>query len=101
MTKLTQTFEKTRRVNGEVQHQVIELSVSVSSFEEVDDLSYNEFTADLFINKKYISDISHVLDDAGVFTSMVDSVDWVELYKETIADKGCEHSDKMQEVDHE
>lgn len=80
MCKLTKTFEKFR--NNEL--QVIELTCDVKSMADVDDLSYDDFKANLFINHQFVADISHVLDDAGVFTDMVDSTDWHKLYAESL-----------------
>lgn len=80
--KLIKTFEKFRNK----QNQVIELSCEVSSKEDTRDLAYDDYRADLYINGKFIADISPVLDAAGLFTDMVDSVDWEQLYAEQFAD---------------
>lgn len=76
--KLTKTFERLR--NG--QNQVIEVVCRVNSSDDIDDMSYDDFQANLYINGKFIGDISPVLDNAGLFTDMVDSIDWHELYHE-------------------
>lgn len=76
--KLTKTFERLR--NG--QNQVIEVVCRVNSSDDIDDMSYDDFQANLYINGKLIGDISPVLDNAGLFTDMVDSIDWHELYHE-------------------
>ena len=70
--KLTKVYEKYRHN----QLQVIELSCEINDQEEIDELSYDDFEAMLIINGKKISDISWVLGAAGVFTNMVDDVDW-------------------------
>ena len=77
--KLAKSFERLRNK----QNQVIELSCEVNSRNDIDEIPYDEFTANLFINGKLIGDISPVLDNAGVFTEMVDDVDWFEIYDET------------------
>jgi len=70
--KLTKTFEKYRHN----QLQVIELSCEIKCEEDIDELSYDDFEAYLFINGKKIADISYVLGAVGVFVQMVDDVDW-------------------------
>jgi len=69
---LTKTFEKYRHN----QLQVIELSCEINNEEDLDELSYDDFEANLIINRKKIADISYVLGAAGVFVKMVDDVDW-------------------------
>jgi hypothetical protein len=70
--KLTKTFEKYRHN----QLQVIELGCKINDEADIDELSYDDFEAYLFINGKKIADISYVLDAADVFAKMVDDVDW-------------------------
>lgn len=76
--KLVKTFEKYRKH----QLQVMEVSCEVNSKEDIGDLSYEDYKVDLFINHKYVADISYVLDAAGLFTDLVDGIDWNELYAE-------------------
>ena len=75
---LTKTFEKYRHN----QLQVIELSCEINNEEDIDELSYDDFEANLVINRKKIADISYVLGAAGVFVEMVDDVAW---HKEFVA----------------
>lgn len=70
--KLTKTFEKYRHN----QLQVIELTCKINDESDIDELSYDDFEAYLFINGKKIADISYVLDAADVFVKLVDDVDW-------------------------
>ncbi len=70
--KLIKTFEKYRHN----QLQVIELNCEINERRDIDDLGYDDFEAMLIINGKKIADISYVLGAAGVFTIMVDDVDW-------------------------
>ena len=74
--KVIKVFEKYRHN----QLQVIELSCEVNIESDIDELSYDDFEAFLFINGKKIADISYVLDAAGVFTQMVDEVDWHKVF---------------------
>lgn len=76
--KVIKRFEKFR--NNQL--QVIELSCEVKNRKQIDEMSYDDFKADLYINHKLIADISHVLSNAGVFTEMVDVQDWEELFEE-------------------
>lgn len=77
--KLIKTFEKYRKH----QLQVIEVVCEVSSRDDIDDLSYEDYQVNLFINHKFVADISYVLDDAGLFTGMVDGIDWHEIYQDS------------------
>lgn len=79
MAKLIKTFEKLRDNKMQVIHLT---SKSVWNSRQVEELGYDDFEANLFINNKFIADISHVLNDAGVFQDMIDSVDWSEMYAE-------------------
>jgi len=74
--KLKKTFEKFTKQ----QLQVLEISCTANSIMEAEELNYNSFEVNLFINHKFIADISPVLDKTPVFTDLVDSVDWVELF---------------------
>lgn len=81
--KLIKSFEKYRQH----QLQVMEVTCEVNSKDDIDDLSYQDYQVNLFINRRFVSDISYVLDDAGLFTEMVDKIDWHEVYAETMAIK--------------
>ena len=70
--KLIKTFEKFRHN----QLQVLELSCEINNEEDIDELSYDDFEANLIINRKKIADISYVLGAAGVLVNIVDDVDW-------------------------
>ena len=76
--KLTKTYEKYRHN----QLQVIELSCEINEQRDIDELSYDDFEAMLIINGKKIADISYVLGATGVFTVMVDEVDWHKEFSE-------------------
>lgn len=81
--KLIKTFEKYRQH----QLQVMEVTCEVNSKDDIDDLSYQDYQVNLFINRRFVSDISYVLDDAGLFTGMIDAIDWHEVYAETMSIK--------------
>ena len=76
--KLTNTYEKILR-NGESQTIII-TSTNVYSRSEAAELGYDDFTADLYFNNKYIGDISPVLAKSPALVEMVDSIDWEEPY---------------------
>lgn len=80
--KLVKTFEKFRNH----QLQVIELSCEVNRKSDLDDLPYEDFKANLFINHKLVAEISNVLDAADVFVKMIDDIDWFELWNEQYGD---------------
>ncbi len=84
MAKITKTFEKLTR-NHEL--QVLEISATVNSHDEAAELGYQDFEVNLFINHKFITDLSPVLDQTPVFTDMIDSVDWVSVYQEQMEAK--------------
>jgi hypothetical protein len=46
--------------------------------------SYDDVEARLFVKGHFIADISYLLSKAGVFTQIVDSVDWAEKVEEVI-----------------
>lgn len=81
--RLIKTFEKYRKH----QLQVMEVACEVNSRDDIDDLSYEDYQVNLFINHKFVADISFVLDDAGLFTDLVDKIDWHEVYAEKMAMK--------------
>lgn len=85
MAKLQKVFERFRNK----QDQRLILWCEASSRNEVDNNSYDDFKADLYINNKYIADISPVLDNAGVFRDMVDEIDWAEMLADELAEAGC------------
>lgn len=77
MAKVSKTFEKSLRLKtGGVQHQ--QLIVSVDCDNDGDFNSYDDVTAELIISGKIVADISSLLDKAGVFIDLVDSIDWKE-----------------------
>lgn len=80
--KLIKSFESI--VNQ--QPQVIELTCEVNSRLDVEVLGYADFKANLFLDGRYIADITPILDEAGLFNQLVDSVDWSEVYSETYSD---------------
>lgn len=84
--RISKFFEKFRGS----QLQVIELWAEANSREEAANLGYDDFKADLTIDHRFVADISHVLSDAGVFTEMVDAVDWEEVYCESVNDAAGE-----------
>lgn len=83
MAQLIKVFEKYTR-NNEL--QVIELSATANSKTEASELGYDDFIANLFINHKFIAEISPVLAKSEAFAAMVDEVNWEELYCETVAE---------------
>lgn len=80
MPRLTQVFEKAVRTGNSFQQQ--ELHITSEADENGTIGEYNQIQANLFINEKFIADISHLLDKANLFVEIVDSIDWAGLAKE-------------------
>lgn len=85
MANLIKTFEKVNKKTHQL--QVLEITATVNSLEEAMNLGYNDFEINLFINHKFIADISPVLDQTGIYNDLIDSIDWVWLYVEVLACK--------------
>lgn len=75
MAKLTKTFEDFK--NGQL--QILQLCCEASSHQDLDNNSYDDYTLNLYINNKFIAEISRLFDDTELFTDLVDNVDWHEL----------------------
>lgn len=68
--------------------QILELvSREVKSLDEANELGYDDFICNLYINGKLIADISPVLAKSEAWETMVDEVNWGELYAEAEIDK--------------
>lgn len=94
--KLNKIYEKYRRQrDGRYQLQVIDLWAEAKTMEEAEDLGVSDFSADLYINREFIGDISFVLDNAGVLSEMVYQTDWVLVYKEALADEEDAKGDEL------
>lgn len=68
------------------QLQVIEVVADVNSEEEAATLGYEDFQINLYINHKYIGDISHVLAKTDAMVALIDETDWLEMYCNQVAD---------------
>lgn len=77
--KLTKTFEKFTKQHG---LQVLEVSCNANTLSEIEEISYNDFEINLYINHKFIADLSPVIDKTPIYTELIDSINWIELYKE-------------------
>lgn len=80
---LSKSFERLRNN----QNHVLEVCCSVNSKDDIGDLSYQDYIVKLYVNGKYVAEISDVLDNAGLFTDLVDSIEWEELYADKMAEK--------------
>jgi hypothetical protein len=88
MAKIAVSFEKTTKDGeGKFQHQELIISAEANSREEAENLSYNDFRFDLFINGKFIADISHVLAKTNVFEDLIDGEDWAKEYCDKNAER--------------
>ena len=82
MAKISKTYEKLTRNH---QFQVIELVTDISDRDEAGQITINDVKANLYINHKFIADISPVLSTTPAFENMVDDINWDELYCDHIA----------------
>ena len=84
--KLTKSFEccKVSKKTGKRQRHTLEISVEVRNEEEANEISYDDFEVNLFIDGAFIAEISTILDRADAFMKMVDDVDWVEEYNNEV-----------------
>lgn len=79
--KLSTTFEKTfRKLDGTIQNQELVIWAQANSKQEAEELSYDDFKMDLYIDGKYIADISYVLAKTNAFDTLIESEDWAKLY---------------------
>ena len=76
--KLSYSYEKTLR-GGQIQEIDI-VSKEVNSRGEAAELNYPDFDANLYINGKFVADISHVLAKMPIWEDLIDATDWEELY---------------------
>lgn len=68
-------------------NQVIEIvSSPVYSRDEAADLNYNDFKANLYIDSKFMAEISDLLDKCDAWMDIIDSVDWEEMFVENYHD---------------
>lgn len=75
---LTKTFEKFH--NGH--NQVLEITAKANSRAQAELLGYDDFSINLYIDNKFIADISPVLAKTDVYCNLIDSINWVEMYAE-------------------
>lgn len=83
--KLITNYEKSIELkDGSIQHQVIEIvSKEVDSKQDVEELGYEDFEINLYINNKFIADISHVISkNKETWMKLIDSTNWVNAYAE-------------------
>lgn len=84
--KLNKIYEKYRRQrDGRYQLQVIDLWAEAKTIEDAEELDVSDFNADLYIDGKFICDISFALDNAEVLSEMVYQTDWGLEYKLALA----------------
>ena len=82
MAKISKTYEK---LTNKHQLLVIELVADISDRDEAGQITINDVKANLYINHKFIADISPVLSTTPAFENMVDDINWDELYCDHIA----------------
>lgn len=82
--KLLKSYEKKSRLGG--YQEIIITSKEVNSRKEAEELGYDDFTADLHLDGKYIADISPVLAKSPGFAAMIDETDWEQEYYQQYLD---------------
>lgn len=75
--KLEKKFER--------QNTQVVVSCRVNSKHELDTLSYADFKAESFEGGKLQADITDALVALDLFTTVVDTINWHELFQEQIA----------------
>lgn len=81
MAKLKVSFEKTfRKLDGTIQNQELVIWAQANSKQEAEELSCDDFKMDLYIDGKYIADISYVLGKTNAYEELIDHEDWGKLY---------------------
>lgn len=82
--KLSARYEKMK--SGKL--LMLELvSREVKSLDDANELGYDDFDCNLYINNKLIADISPVLAKSEAWETMVDEVNWGGLYQEAKIDQ--------------
>lgn len=62
------------------QEQILEISAKANSRQEAEELSYSDFSINLYQDGKHIADLTSLIQQTGIYDSLIDSVDWVELF---------------------
>ncbi len=74
MAKLIERFEiQIKLPNGNTQLQILELEVDSSDGE---DFSYEDVKINLYLDNRFVGDISHVIGKTEVYNDLIDSVNW-------------------------
>lgn len=81
--KLSTGLEK--YTNGTIQFLEL-VSKEVASLDEANELGYDDFKCNLYINGKLIADISPVLAKSEAWETMIEEVNWGGLYAEASND---------------
>lgn len=83
MKKLTKIFECVKQGK----QQELHVSCSVKSKKRIDELGYDDFEINLYINGNHIGEVSRLLDKAGAFNAIIDDIDWHEVYQEQVIEQ--------------
>lgn len=79
-------FHRFENYTKKRQLQILEIECNPSNLEEAESLGYDDFEVNLFIGNKLIADISHVLSKTEGYTTLIDSINWVEKYKDFVTE---------------
>lgn len=75
------SFKKTFEVFKNKKHQVLEFDLQSN---DATGFSYDDVKVNLFVDGKFVAEISDLLDKASVFIDAVDSIDWQEVAAEAV-----------------
>lgn len=62
--------------------QELHVSCDPKNKKAIDELGYEDFEVNLYVNKKHIGEVSRLLDKAGIYNELIDEIDWHEVYAE-------------------
>jgi len=92
MAKISVSFEKTiRTINGELQTQELVIWAQANSKQEAEELGYNDFHMDLYVNGNYVADISYVLGKTNAYEELIDHEDWAKIYADAKEEQRTAH----------
>lgn len=87
MPKITYNYEKTiANAAGKLSTQVLEISCTASNYDEIDALGYEDYTVCLYIDNKFVADITPVIGVTRALVELIDAVDWREQLAGTLAE---------------
>lgn len=101
MAKLKVSFEKSfRKLDGTIQHQELVIWAQANSKQEAKELGYDDFKMDLYIDGKYIADISYVLGKTNAYEQLIESEDWAKIYADHKEEQRTAHVTVYEQINY-